>query len=82
MCHYIHFTTEERELSRVLQARMLNRSPSSVSREFKRNSYSNGIYSAHHADKLYRKRRKNCGRKPKLRSGAAREYVLAKMALS
>ena len=90
MCHYTHFTTEERELSRVLQAqglsiraiaRMLNRSPSSVSREFKRNSYSDGTYSAHHADKLYRKRRKNCGRKPKLKSGAAREYVLAKMAL-
>ena len=81
MCHYTHFTTEERELSRVLQARMLNRSPSSVSREFKRNSYSNGTYAAHHADKLYRKRRKNCGRKPKLKSGAAREYVLAKMAL-
>ena len=67
MCHYTHFTTEERELSRVLQAqglsiraiaRMLNRSPSSVSREFKRNSYSNGTYVAHHADKLYKKRRK------------------------
>ena len=42
---------------------------------------SNGTYSAHHAHKLYRKRRKNCGRKPKLKSGAAREYVLAKMAL-
>ena len=53
MCHYTHFTTEERELSRVLKAqglsipaiaRMLNRSPSSVSREFRRNSYSNGTY--------------------------------------
>ncbi|MGN0688585.1 MAG: helix-turn-helix domain-containing protein [Oscillospiraceae bacterium] len=32
--------------------RMLNRSPSSVSREFKRNSYSSGTYSAHHAEKL------------------------------
>ena len=74
MCHYTHFTTGERELSRVLQAQGL-------SREFKRNSYSNGTYSAHHADKLYRKRRKNCGSKPKLKSGAAREYVLAKMAL-
>ena len=90
MCHYTHFSTEERELSRVLKAqgfsiraiaRMLNRSPSSVSREFKRNSYSNGTYAAHHADKLYRKRRKNCGRKPKLKSGTARGYVLAKMAL-
>ena len=90
MCHYTHFTTEERELSRVLKAqglsiraiaRMLNRSPSSVSREFRRNSYSNGTYAAHHADKLYRKRRKNCGRKPKLKASAVRDYVLEKMAL-
>ena len=62
MCHYTHFSTEERELSRVLKAqglsiraiaRILNRAPSSVSREFRRNSYSNGTYAAHHADKLY-----------------------------
>lgn len=61
MCHYTYFTTEERELSRVLKAqglsirsiaRMLNRSPSSVSLEFRRNSYSNGTYAAHRADKL------------------------------
>ena len=90
MCHYTHFSTEERELSRVLKAqglsiraiaRMLNRSPSSVSREFRRNSYPDGTYAAHHADKLYQKRRKNCGRKPKLKAGAARDYVLEKMAL-
>ena len=90
MCHYTHFSTEERELSRVLKAqglsiraiaRMLNRSPSSVSREFRRNSYSDGTYAAHHADKLYQKRRRNCGRKPKLKAGAARDYVLEKMAL-
>ena len=68
MCHYTHFTIEEQELSRVLKAqgfsiraiaRMLNRSPSSVSREFRRNCYANGTYAAHHADKLYKKRRKN-----------------------
>ncbi len=90
MCHYTHFTTEERELSRALKAqglgiraiaRELGRSPSSVSREFKRNSYANGKYAAHHADKLYKKRRKNCGRKPKLISGAARDYVIEKMFL-
>ena len=78
MCHYTHFTTEEREMSRVLKAqgfsiraiaRMLNRSPSSVSREFRRNCYANGEYAAHYAEKLYRKRRKNCGRKPKLKEG-------------
>ena len=47
MSHYTHFTTEERELSRVMRAqgfsdraiaRSLNRSNSSVSREFARNS--------------------------------------------
>ena len=90
MCHYTHFTTEEREMSRVLKAqgfsirviaRMLNRSPSSVSREFRRNCYANGEYAAHHADKLYRKRRKNCGRKPILKEGPARDYVLEKMSL-
>ncbi|MGN0688596.1 MAG: helix-turn-helix domain-containing protein [Oscillospiraceae bacterium] len=84
MCHYTHFTPEEWELSRVLQAqglssraiaRMLNRSPSSVSREFKRSSYSNGTYPVHHADKLYQKRRKNCGRKTKLKSGAVSTHA-------
>lgn len=67
MCHYTHFTTEEREKSRVLKAqglsiraiaRELGRAPSSVSREFRRNCYANGDYAAYHADRLYRKRRK------------------------
>ena len=88
MCHYNHFTTEERELSRVLKAqglsiraiaRILKRSPSSVSREFKRNSYANGTYAAFYADKLYQKRRKNCGRKSKLTNIEIREYVLEKL---
>ena len=90
MCHYSHFTTEEREMSRVLKAqglsiraiaKRLNRSPSTVSREFRRNCYANGTYAAHHADKLYQKRRKNCGRKQKLQSGAVRDYVLERMNL-
>ena len=62
-------------------AKKLNRSPSTVSREFRRNCYADGTYSAHHADKLYQKRRKNCGRKPKLQSGAVRDYVVEKMNL-
>ena len=65
MCHYTHFTTEEREKSRVWKvqglsiraiARELGRSPSSVSREFRRNCYANGDYAAHYAEKRYRKR--------------------------
>ena len=71
MRHYTHFTTEVRELSRVLLAqdfslraiaRKLNRSPSSVCRELARNSKTDGTYSANHADKLYQKRRRNCSR--------------------
>lgn len=85
-----HFTTEEREMSRVLKAqgisicaiaKILNRSPSSVSREFRRNSYANGNYAAHHADNLYQKRRKKCGRKPKLKESAIHDYVLEKLEL-
>ena len=90
MCHYTHFTTEEREKSRVWKAqglsiraiaRELGRSPSSVSREFRRNCYANGNYAAHHADKLYRKRRENCGRKAKLLDDTIRDYVMEKMNL-
>ncbi len=90
MCHYTHFTTEERELSRgwLSQgfsfraiARKLKRSVSSVSREFRRNSYADGTYAAHHADKLYRERRKNCGRKLKLNDEITRKYVIEKMEL-
>lgn len=90
MSHYTHFTTEERERSRVLKeqglsiraiAKELNRSPSSVSREFRRNSYADGKYAAYHADKLYKSRRKNCGRKPILNDETIRRYVLEKMEL-
>ena len=88
MCHYTHFTTEERELSRVWKtqglsireiARMLNRSPSSVSREFARNSREDGTYSANYADKQYAERRKNCGRKPILENEQIKNYVVEKL---
>ena len=55
MSHYTHLSIEEREKSRVLLeqgisiraiARILGRSPSTISREFNRNSYANGSYSA------------------------------------
>ena len=90
MCQYTYFTTEEREKSRVLKAqglsiraiaKELGRALSSVSREFRRNCYANGDYAAYHADKLYRKRRKNCGRKAKLLDDAIRNYVMEKMNL-
>ena len=55
MSQYTHLSIEEREKSRVMLeqgmsicaiARILGRSPSTISREFKRNSYA-----AHHAQK-------------------------------
>ena len=80
MSLYAHFTTEERELSRVYKeqglnfsqiAKKLGRNKSSVSREFKRNSNKDGSYSAHTADLRYKQRRKNCGRKPILQTNEA-----------
>ena len=62
MNRYSHFTIEEREKTRSFLeqglsiraiARLLNRAPSSISREINRNSYKNGNYAAHHAQKLY-----------------------------
>ena len=65
-CH--HLTATERESILCLRAQgygirkiagTLNRSPSTVSRELRRNLVK-GAYSAHEADKLYRLRRKRC----------------------
>lgn len=90
MSHYTHLTIDDRENARVLlgqglsiraTAQKLNRSASTISREFKRNLYANGTYAAHHAEKMYRKRRKNCGKTPILSEGAARDYVLEKLEL-
>ena len=69
MSHYTHFTTVEREKilfflaqSKSLSfiSKELNRSKSSISREVKRNSDANGIYSPSNAQRKYLKRRKNC----------------------
>jgi len=85
MNRYTHLTIEEREKARVLKeqgfkiraiGRILNRSASTLSREFKRNRYKNGEYAAHHAQKLYEKRKRRCGRKPKLYDGKIKAYVL------
>jgi transposase, IS30 family len=90
MNRYTHFTIEEREKARCLLeqgsstrsiARTLERSPSSVSREFKRNSYKNGDYAAYHAQKLYSKRKKRCGKTPKLFDETIKKYVLERMEL-
>ena len=75
MSHYKHFTTKEREkiLFFLAQektisfiAKELQRYKSSVSREIKRNTNTEGIYSPSYAQKQYEIRRRNCGRKPLL----------------
>ena len=91
MSHYTHLSIEEREKSRVMLeqgmsiraiARILGRSPSTISREFKRNSYANGSYAAHHAQKKYMKRKSNCGRKSVLKHNEKiRNYVIQRLKL-
>ena len=91
MSHYTHLSIEEREKSRVMLeqgisicaiARILGRSPSTISREFKCNSYANGSYAAHHAQKKYLKRKSNCGRKSVLKHNQEiRKYVIQRLKL-
>lgn len=75
MSRYSHFTTKERESLLVLVktgkknceiARIMGRSPSTISRELRRNAETRETYSAIEAEEKYRERRKNCIRKQKL----------------
>ena len=88
MNHYRHLTIEERENAMVLKekglriraiARTRNRTPSTISREFKRNSYANGKYSANRAQKEYKLRQRDCGPKPKILNPYIREYVTERL---
>lgn len=88
MNHYKHLTIDEREKAMVLRekglsyrriAEKLNRSPSTISREFNRNSYKNGEYSANYAQKQYKLRQRDCGVKPKLLNLDVREYVTERL---
>ncbi len=88
MNHYKHLTTDERENARVLLAQgfsirsiasVLQRSPSTISREFKRNSKKNGDYVAHYAQKLYDRRKINSGTKPILLDETIKAYVLERL---
>ena len=90
MNHYKHLTIDERENARILLAQgfslretalKLKRSPSTLSREFKRNAYKNGNYTAHHAQKVSRKRKRNCGITPILENEQIRKYVLEHLVL-
>lgn len=75
MSRYSHFTTKERESLLVYVksgkknceiARLMGRSPSTISRELRRNAESREKYSAIQAEENYHRRRKNCVRKQKL----------------
>ena len=88
MNHYNHLTINDREKASILQglglsfrkiAEQLNRSVSTISREFKRNAYANKEYSPNHAQKLYTKRKRNCGTKPLLVNEEIKEYVLERI---
>ena len=77
MSCYNHFTTEERESLLILLnlgkknceiAEIMGRSPSTISREIKRNAETREGYSAMKADKKAKERRKNSVRKCKLAS--------------
>ena len=84
MSHYHHFTIDERESLLVYLsqgkknseiAKLLNRSPSTISRELRRNTSSRSKYSALQAQKAYEKRRKRCVRRCKLAEPALAEKV-------
>ena len=84
MSHYRHFTIDERESLLVYLsqgkknceiARLMNRSPSTISREIRRNVESRTRYSALQAQKAYEQRRKHCVRKYKLAEPSCAEKV-------
>lgn len=84
MSHYTHLSIEERE-SLLLGigegqsireiAKELRRSPSTLSREIKRNCKNRESYSPNQATKNYRKRRKKCCRQRILKNALAKELV-------
>ena len=84
MSRYSHFTTEERECLLVLIkigkknseiAKQMGRSPSTISREIRRNAKERESYSAVNAEERYHIRRKNSVRAHKLSNPACAELV-------
>ena len=82
---YKHFSVEEREKIQVMHwkrrsvryiAKTLNRSPSSVSRELKRNFPLQHRYTPRLAHEKALIKRKNRGRKLRLKNGFTRRYVI------
>lgn len=84
MSHDRHLSIEDREVLYLMQgqgykirqiAEALGRSPSTISRELRRNKKKYHPYSPSTAQKYYAKRRKNCGQKHLLNNPAHREYI-------
>lgn len=84
MSHYTHLSIEEREKLYLMKgqgksfreiARELKRSPSTITREYKRGGDSKHPYRPSQAQCRYRKRRKNCGRKRVLLNSDFREKI-------
>lgn len=89
MQSYLHLTPSERETLRILHAegkgvryiaRVLGRSPSTISREIRRNGKKDGSYNVWWAISLYIHRRKRCRRRYRLATDAAlMTYVCEKL---
>lgn len=84
MSHYTHLSIEERETLYLMRgqgksfreiARKLNRSPSTISREWKRGQSEGGGYLPSRAQARYKNQRKNCGRKRILSDPALKEKI-------
>lgn len=84
MSHYNHLTIEERESLLIMQveghtirriATTLHRSPSTISRELKRNKIFRRKYSPTKATEYYHKRRKQCRRKKLLEDEDTKKKV-------
>ena len=84
--HYKHFTIEEREKIQLMwwerkpvraMAKALKRSPSSISRELRRNFPSeHKVYTPRLAHERALRKRKNRGREDRLKNGDIRQYVV------
>lgn len=86
--HYKHLSIDEREIARGLFdlglslrfiASVLDRSPSTLSREIKRNSLCDGKYIANKAQHKYSLRKKCCGRKNIFEDVSKQNYVKKKI---
>lgn len=87
MSHYHHLTTNEREsilkylaVGKSLRSisRLLGRSPSTISRELRRNASESGYWPSK-AEHRYLEKRKNCRRKKILSLPALQHFVLRKI---